>query len=115
MGMYLGLGLYAAVNVSEGRYSPVKVVLSPVSSAERQLFAESSFIDLYDTYTVSFKVEHLLAYGKSDLQGALPERYILSREGPVEYGDRSCEHTLHGLVGQALSVYRPPYCHGLCS
>ena len=95
MRMNLRFRFDAAVNIPECRNRPIKIILMPVRLAQRQLFALSSFIDLNDLDAVCFQIKNLLADGKCDLQGALFQRNVLTRERTVQDRNRTGQHTFY--------------------
>ena len=64
----------------EGRNCPVKVVFVPVATTEWQFFTKSSFVDLDDFHTSSFKVKHFILDSKSDLKSRILDRDVFTWE-----------------------------------
>lgn len=79
----------------------------PVSLAERQTLTESGLIDLNGADAGVLEVDNLITESKSELLALDLTRDIRAREGPVEDGDGTSQHTLHGAGGQALSIPAP--------
>ena len=80
MSMDLSLRFYLAVNESECRDSKIKIFAVPVRLSQRELLTESSFIDLDYIDAVCFKIKNLISYSKSDLEDALLDGNVFSRE-----------------------------------
>lgn len=76
-------------------------------------FTDSGFINLNGTDASLLEVDNLITEGKSQLLGLQLPGNVGTREGPVEDGDRSSKHTLHGLGGEALSIATPLDGHGV--
>lgn len=96
----------------EGGEGP-RQVLSPVSLAKRETLTESGLVDLDGADATLLEIDDLVTESKRELLALDLTGDILTREGPVQDGDRAGKHTLHGLAGQALSVLRPLDSHGL--
>jgi hypothetical protein len=76
-------------------------------------FANSGLIDLDSTDTSLLEVDNLITEGKSKLLGLQLPRNISTGERPVEDGDGSSKHSLHGLGSQTLSIGAPLHGHGV--
>lgn len=96
----------------EGGESPGEVSV-PVCLAEGKTFTEGRLVDLNSLDASLLEIDDFIAEGKSELLALELTRNIRTREGPVENGDGTSQHTLHGLVGQALSEAAPLNGHGL--
>ena len=103
----LRFGLDLGVNQAECRNGPVEVFLVPIALAERQLFAESGFVNLDDSDAVLFEVQNFVADGEANLLSLRLERNIFTRERPVENRYRTRKHALHRLLGAALCENGP--------
>lgn len=99
---------------SERVNGPLEVVV-PVLLSERETLSDGRLIDLDSLDTSLGEVDDLVSESKSKLLGLNLLGNIGSGERPVEDGDGTGEHTLHWLLGQALSVGGPSDSHGLRS
>lgn len=68
---------------------------------------DGRLIDLDGLDSSLFEVNDFVTESKGELPGLHLLGNIGTREGPVEDSDRTGEHTLHWLLGQALSVAAP--------
>ena len=66
MSMDLSLRFYFAVNESECGNSKIKIFAVPVTLSERQFLTKGCLIDLYNGYSVCFKIKDFIFYSKSD-------------------------------------------------
>ena len=57
--------------------------------------------------TSRFQVKDLFLDGQGDLEGRFLDGNVLTREGPVENGHRTSQHTLDWLVCAALGIAGP--------
>ena len=80
MCMDLSFRLDLAVNESECRNSKIKIFAVPVRLSQRELLTESCLIDLDDVDAVCFKIKNLISYSQSNLEDALLDGDIFSRE-----------------------------------
>ena len=90
----------------EGGESPGEVGI-PVGLAERKTLTESRLVNLDSLDATLLEINDLVTESESELLALNLTRDIGTREGPVEDGDGSSKHTLHGLLGNALGVLRP--------
>ena len=68
---------------------------------------ESRLVNLDSLDATLLEIDDLVTESESELLALNLTRDIGTREGPVEDGDGSSKHTLHGLLGNALGVLRP--------
>lgn len=100
----LGRVLDASSGKLERVDGPGEVLLTLLASAERKTLTESRLVDLDDEDTGSLEVNDLVADGEGKLLGLDRLVDIVTRERPPKAGDGSCEHTLHGLLGDGSRV-----------
>ena len=103
----LRLRLHLSVHQTEGWNRPIQVLAVPIALPQRKLLTKGRLVDLDDLDTVLFEVKHLVTDGETNLLRLLLQGDILTRERPVQDGDRSREHSLDRLVGLALRENRP--------
>lgn len=72
---------------------------------------ESRLIDLNSLDSSLLEVDDFVTEGKGELLALQFTRDIRSRERPVENCHRPSKHTLHGLLGDALSIAAPLDCN----
>lgn len=82
---------------------PLEVVV-PVGLSEGKTLSDSGLIDLDGLDAGVGKVHDLVTEGKSELLGLDLLGDIGTGERPVEDGNGTSQHTLHGLVGDLLGV-----------
>ena len=70
-------------------------------------FADSWLINLNGLNTSFLQIQHLIAESEGELFGLKLTRNIGTREGPVEYGDRAGQHSLHWFLRNTLSIATP--------
>lgn len=99
---------------SERVDGPGQVVV-PVNLSQGQTFTDGGFIDLDGVDTGVLQVDDFISEGQGQLLGLDLSRNIGSGEGPVQDGDGTRQHTLHGLLGDRLGVLRPSNGHRLGS
>ena len=90
----------------EGGEGPGEVDI-PVGLAEGKALTKSRLIGLGGLDATLLEIDDLITESESELLALNLTRDIGTREGPVEDGDGSSKHTLHGLLGNALGVLRP--------
>lgn len=100
----LGVVLDTSGCKTESLDSPVEVCLTFLTGAERKTFTESRLVDLDDMDTSSLEINNLVTKGKSELLSLDGLVDIITRERPPETGDRTSEHTLHGLLGEGSGI-----------
>lgn len=94
----LGRVLNTGSGESERVDSPGQVVL-PVNLSQRQTFSDSGFVDLDGVDTSVLQVDDFVSKSQGQLLGLDFSRDIGSGERPVQDGDGTSQHTLHGLLG----------------
>lgn len=111
----VGVGLELVGDTSGGELervnSPLEVGV-PVRATERETLTNGGLVDLDGVDTGVLEIDDLVAESEGKLLGLDLARDIGTREGPVEDGDGSGKHTLHGLLGDALGVRAPLDGHG---
>jgi hypothetical protein len=90
----------------EGVDSPLEVGV-PVSTTEGETFTDGWFIDLDGTDATCLEIDHLVTESKGKLLGLDLTGHIGARERPVEDGDGTSQHALHGGLGETLGVGAP--------
>lgn len=106
VGVDLGVVLDTSGSETESLDSPAYICLTFCAGAERETLAESGLIDLDDVDTSGLEINNLVAEGKSKLFSLNGLVNIVTGERPPQTGDRTSEHTLHGLLGKCSSVLR---------
>ena len=91
---------------TEGVNCPCEIVI-PVFAAERETFTDSRLINLNGVDASGFEVNDFVTEGKGKLLRLDLAGHVDTGEGPVKDGDRPSEHTLHGLLSDALRVATP--------
>ena len=74
-------------------------------------FTNSRLVDLDGLDAGLLEVADFVAEGEGELTGLDLLGDIRTRERPVEDGHRASQHTLHGPLGEALSIAAPPDGH----
>lgn len=90
----------------EGVDRPLEVLV-PVNAAQRETLANGGLVNLNGGDAGLLEVNDLVTKSERELLGLEFTGHIRARERPVEDRDRASEHTLHGLVRDALGVARP--------
>ena len=103
MGVNDGGVLHASGREQEGIDGPLEVVVK-VDSAEGKTLADSGLIDLDVDNTGLLEINDLVADGKSELVAHDGAGNVITDKGPLQAGDGTSQHTLHGLGGQGLGV-----------
>lgn len=68
---------------------------------------DGRLVNLDGTDAGLLEVDDFVTEGESELLGLQLTADIGAREGPVENGDGTSQHSLHGLLGDALRVAAP--------
>lgn len=87
-------------------------VVVPVGLAQGETFTDSGLVDLDGLDAGVGEVDDLVAEGERELLGLDLLGHVGTGERPVEDGDGTGQHALHGLVGLLLGVRRPADSHG---
>jgi hypothetical protein len=82
-------------------------VLVPFGLPQGETFTDRRLVDLDSEDTSLLEVDDLVTESESELLALNLLGNIGTGEGPVEDGDGTGEHTLHGALGEGLSVGRP--------
>lgn len=112
--VHLGRVLDAGSGESERVDSPGQVVV-PVNLSQGKTLSDGRLVDLDGVDTSVLQVDDFVSEGQGQLLGLNLSRDIGSGEGPVQDGNGSSQHTLHGLLGDGLGVLGPSDGHGLRS
>jgi hypothetical protein len=104
VGVDLGGVLDTRAGELEGIDSPGQVLLALGAGTEGKTLTEGRLVDLNDVDASSLEVNDLIAESESKLLSLDGLVDVVTREGPSEAGDGTCEHTLHGLLGDGGSV-----------
>jgi hypothetical protein len=107
----LGLVSNTRGRQSERVDGPGEVVV-PVGLSEGKTFSDSRLVDLNGLDTGVGKVDDLVSESEGELLGLDLLGDIGSGERPVENGNGTSQHSLHGLVRDLLGVRRPSDSHG---
>jgi hypothetical protein len=105
VGVDLGRILDAGDGEAERLDGPVEVCFTLLAGTERKAFTEGWLINLDHIDTSGLKVDNLIAESESQLLGLDGLVDIVTREGPSETGDWTCQHALHWLLGDGNSVF----------
>lgn len=100
----LGVVLDTSGGKTESLDGPVKVGLTLLSGTERETLTESGLVDLDDVDTGSLEIDDLVTESKSELLSLDGLVNVITGERPPQAGDRTSEHTLHGLLGDGSGV-----------
>ena len=106
----LGLVSDTGGRQSERVDGPGEVVV-PVGLSEGKTLSDSGLIDLDSLDTGVGEVDNLISESESELLGLNLLGDIGSGERPVENGNGTSQHALHGLVRDLLGVRRPSDSH----
>lgn len=87
----------------EGIDSPLEVKVK-VNRAERETLANGGLIDLDVDNASLLQIGDLVADGQSQLGADDGAGNVITDKGPLQAGDGTGQHTLHGLLGQGLGV-----------
>ncbi len=82
------------------------------SDKDTYTLTDSGLIDLDGADAGFLEVNDLITESKSQLLGLEFAGDVSAGEGPVEDGNWASKHTLHGPLGEALSVATPANGHG---
>jgi len=102
----LSLVLYTGGSETERVDSPGEVLV-PLGLPQGKTLSDCGFIDLNGEDTGLLEVDNLVTKSESELLALNLLGDIGTGEGPVEDGDGTGKHTLHGALGEGLSVGRP--------
>ena len=114
----VGVDLDVVLNTRGGESERVDGPLEvgvPVLLSERETLSDGGLIDLDGLDAGVGEVDDLVSKSEGELLRLNLLGDIGSGERPVEDGDRTGKHTLHGLLGKALGVGGPSDGHGLRS
>lgn len=87
-------------------------VVVPVSLSEGETLADSGLVDLDGLDTGGLEVLDLVPQSESELLALDLTRNVGSGERPVEDGDGTGQHSLHGALGERGGVGGPSNGHG---
>lgn len=104
----VGIPVNAAKRKLKGIASANELV---VKSGRTYTLADGRLVDLDGVDTGLLKVTDLVAESKRELLGLQFTRNIGTRERPVQDGDGTSKHALHGFLGDALGVRAPLHGH----
>ena len=106
MGVDLGVGAHSRRGQPERRHGPAQILV-PLRAAKREALAEGGLIHLDDRRARRLQIEHLVPHRQRELEARVGTRLVVAHKAPLEHGDRSCEHPLHGQL-RAGACRLPP-------
>lgn len=89
---------------AECTHSPGEVVLTLLTSTQRETLTKSRLVDLDDLDTSGLQVNDLITEGEGQLLSLDGLVDVVTRERPAEASDGASKHTLHGLLGDRHGV-----------